>query len=111
MQLNSQQAKPKAMLSSINANVMLSLIDSTNNEMLGIGIKKDPKLGEIPYISFKPKPDCRSWSQTRMEKSLGRKKVKNERGGPANRRADWQKKLKTLLISITRCKNNRFPNR
>ena len=55
MQLNSQQAKPKAMLSSINANVMLSLIDSTNNEMLGIGIKKDPKLGEIPYISFQTK--------------------------------------------------------
>jgi len=52
METNTKQPKPRVMLFSVNSDTMLSMIDSTNQEMLGIGIKKDPKLGEIPYISF-----------------------------------------------------------
>ncbi len=55
MQLNSQQSTPKAVFYSVNTNVMLSMIDSTGQTSLEIGIKKDPKLGEIPYISFQSK--------------------------------------------------------
>jgi hypothetical protein len=55
MEMNTKQPKPRVMLFSVNSDVMLSMIDSTSHEVLGIGLKKDPKLGEIPYISFQTK--------------------------------------------------------
>lgn len=52
--LTAEQSIPRIIFS-MDSNILLSFIDSTHQEMLGIGIRKDPQLGEIPYISFRTK--------------------------------------------------------
>jgi hypothetical protein len=55
MELNTSSSKPRAILMSAGSGTALSMIDSTGQTSLEIGIKKDPKLGELPYISFHTK--------------------------------------------------------
>ena len=53
-QLGPQQ-KPRVQLFPTPASTFLSFIGSDNKALLGIGIEKDPKRGEIPMIIFQTK--------------------------------------------------------
>ena len=55
MEPNALQPKPRVLLYALDSGTSLSFIDSTRNEILGIGVRKNPQLGEMPYISFHTK--------------------------------------------------------
>ena len=55
MEPNAPQPKPRVLLYAMDSGTSLSFVDATRNGMLGIGIRKDSRLGEIPYISFQTK--------------------------------------------------------
>jgi hypothetical protein len=55
MEMNTSPPKPRVVLSSPGSDTTLAIVDSTGQTSLEIGTKKDPKLGEMPYISFHTK--------------------------------------------------------
>jgi hypothetical protein len=57
--LVTQMATPdpslRVQLLSLESGTFLSLSGHSQHEILGVGIRKDAKLGELPYISFRTK--------------------------------------------------------